>query len=106
MLVATIQFRTGRGRTGLWALTKEFTNQRHMDNFCGYMRRTKGYLVDEIYHINGFPFQEGDIYYTIEDGKIVRSVWDNISEEIYDDKKFYTWNLREAEQRLQILNKI
>lgn len=32
-----------------------------------------------------YPFQEGDDYYTIKDGHIVRSCWDDVSEEIYDD---------------------
>ena len=34
-----------------------------------------------------YPFDEGDTYYTIEDGQIVESVWDSISEEIYDEDK-------------------
>lgn len=98
MLVATIQFETGQGRTGMWAMTKEFTDQRHLDNFCGYIRRTKGYLVDEVWHVSGFPFNEGDTYFTIENGEVVESVWDDVSEELYDDRKFYTWNRKAAER--------
>ena len=30
-----------------------------------------------------YPFSEGDEYFTIEDGDIVRSCWDDISEEFY-----------------------
>ena len=30
-----------------------------------------------------YPFKEGDDYYTIEDGEIVKSCWDEISEELY-----------------------
>jgi hypothetical protein len=30
-----------------------------------------------------YPFEEGDHYWTIEDGKVVWSCWDNISEELF-----------------------
>jgi hypothetical protein len=43
-----------------------------------------------------YPFDEGDTYYTVEDGQIVESVWDSVSEEIYDEfgdkyKYFHTY---------------
>jgi hypothetical protein len=31
-----------------------------------------------------YPFDEGDEYWTIEDGQIVWSCWDSESEELYD----------------------
>lgn len=31
-----------------------------------------------------YPYKEGDIYYTIENNDVVESVWDCVSEEIYD----------------------
>lgn len=31
-----------------------------------------------------YPFREGDRYFTIEDNRIIESVWDDVSEEIYD----------------------
>jgi hypothetical protein len=38
-----------------------------------------------------YPFKEGDDYYTIEDGDIVHSCWDDISEELYTpDKKYFS----------------
>lgn len=39
-----------------------------------------------------YPFNEGDDYYTIEDGQVVWSCWDDISEELFDEnpnKKYY-----------------
>ena len=30
-----------------------------------------------------YPFKEGDTYYTIKDGEIIESCWDDISEEMY-----------------------
>jgi hypothetical protein len=40
-----------------------------------------------------YPFNEGDIYYTIDNDEIIQSYWDQISEEIYSDetKYFYTF---------------
>jgi len=32
-----------------------------------------------------YPFNEGDDYWTIEDGDVVRSCWDFVSEELYDE---------------------
>jgi hypothetical protein len=40
-----------------------------------------------------YPFNEGDDYWTIEDGEVVWSCWDDVSEELYDetpDKKYYS----------------
>ncbi len=39
-----------------------------------------------------YPFDEGDDYWTIEDGKVVWSCWDYVSEEMHDanpDKIYY-----------------
>ena len=39
-----------------------------------------------------YPFNEGDTYYTLEDGEWIESCWDDISEEMHDknpDKKYY-----------------
>lgn len=32
-----------------------------------------------------YPFEEGDTYYTIEQGEVVESCWDDVSEETHDD---------------------
>ena len=41
---------------------------------------------------NKYPFKEGDDYYTIENGEVVWSCWDFVSEDIHDDNpniKYY-----------------
>ena len=58
---------------------------------------------------NNYPYKEGDTYYTIEDNRVVKSYWDNISEEMYDDNPgqeyFDTWE--EAKEQFNLnLNKI
>jgi len=47
-----------------------------------------------------YPFEEGDDYFTIEDGKVVWSCWDDTSEELYDPKKKYYATEEEAERAL------
>lgn len=46
-----------------------------------------------------YPFDEGDTYYTIEDGQIIESTWDFVSEEIYEEglNDFYFHTRRSAE---------
>ena len=53
-----------------------------------------------------YPFDEGDTYYTIEDGEIVESTWDFVSEEMYEEnpKDFYFHTRRSAEWFLLHLN--
>jgi len=34
--------------------------------------------------VNQYPFDEGDDYWVIEDGQVVWSCWDYISEELHD----------------------
>lgn len=43
-----------------------------------------------------YPFREGESYFTIEDGDIVESVWDSISEELHRSDKQYFTSLEEA----------
>lgn len=50
--------------------------------------------------IDKYPFKEGDDYWTIEDGEVVWSCWDDISEEIYDRDKTYYKNSVEATKNL------
>lgn len=45
-----------------------------------------------------YPFEEGDIYYTIEDNAIVESVWDSVSEELHTSTTQYFASLEKAEQ--------
>tara|TARA_R100000030_G_scaffold32070_2_gene23627 strand:+ start:707 stop:1006 length:300 start_codon:yes stop_codon:yes gene_type:complete len=50
---ATIQFYTGitgRNPRGTWAMDKVFNDSKHLDNFLGYIKRTKGWNVDEVWY--------------------------------------------------------
>lgn len=49
-------------------------------------------IADAVYAVEKpiYPFEEGDRYFTIENGDIVESVWDDISEDLYDpNEKYY-----------------
>lgn len=45
-----------------------------------------------------YPFNEGDIYYTIEDGVMVESVWDDVSEDLYSPHDKYYSSIHEAKE--------
>jgi hypothetical protein len=47
-----------------------------------------------------YPFSEGDDYYTIEDGDIVHSCWDDVSEELYTPDRKYFATEEEAQKYL------
>ena len=45
---ATIKFRTDRATD--WYVTKEFADEKHLDNYINYICRTKfGYTLDEVF---------------------------------------------------------
>ena len=49
IMKATIKFRTDRATD--WYVTKEFADEKHLDNYIGYICRTKqGYLCDEVFY--------------------------------------------------------
>jgi len=48
---ASIQFYTGKGVLGVWDMSKEFKDERHMENFISLMERKKGWSLDEIWLI-------------------------------------------------------
>ena len=50
-----------------------------------------------IHHAVKYPFSEGEQYFTIENGVIVESVWDNVSEELHDSHIKYYTTLEEAQ---------
>jgi len=58
---------------------------------------------------NNYPYKEGDTYYTIEDNRVVKSYWDDISEEMYDDNPeqeyFDTWEEATEQFNLNIKEK-
>ena len=47
-----------------------------------------------------YPFEEGDDYWTIENGEIVQSCWDEQSEELHTDDKIYFSSEDEAREYL------
>jgi hypothetical protein len=53
-----------------------------------------------------YPYDEGDVYFTIENGVIYLSIWDNISEEIHDENPYqnYYSNLDEVLHLSKTLN--
>ena len=44
-----------------------------------------------------YPFEIGDDYYTVEDGKVIHSCWDDVSEEMYDPETKYFASEEEAQ---------
>jgi uncharacterized protein YpuA (DUF1002 family) len=53
-----------------------------------------------------YPFQEGDEYWTIENGEIIWSIWDSVSEELYIEnpqKKYFATD-QEALEYLKSIN--
>jgi len=47
-LKATIKFNT-QDFSPAWCVTREFNDQKHLNNFIEYIERTKGYTLDEVY---------------------------------------------------------
>jgi len=49
-----------------------------------------------------YPFEEGDDYWTIDDGEVTWSCWDQVSEELHDlnPKKIYFTTEQEAKSNL------
>jgi hypothetical protein len=57
-------------------------------------------MLDELWHKDGYPFKEGDDYWTIEDGVVVWSCWDEQSEEIFNPNKIYFTSESDANKYL------
>ena len=49
-----------------------------------------------------YPFSEGDDYYTIENGEVVWSCWDDVSEELHTPNKKYFATEEEAQKELKL----
>ena len=61
------------------------------------------YIIDnygEMRHKDGYPFKEGDEYWTIEDGAVMWSCWDDISEEMFNPYKIYFTSESDANEYL------
>ncbi len=94
---ATIVFETGTGGENHYrSYTKLFSGLRHLNNYVDVVMRERGWMLDELFINDGFPFKEGETYYTVEDSKIVRSCWDDVSEEMYDKRTHYFDTARSA----------
>lgn len=117
MYKVTLQFDThkityGTNR-GQWVLTKEFNDLKHCNNFIDYICRTKGYSLDELWYESGYPFAEGDDYWTVEQVKlngeiplrscyeVVHSCWDEESENLFDPNKIYFTTKKRAEEYME-----
>jgi len=46
-MTASIVFKTNQAKT--WLVTKQFTNDEHLNNYINYICRTKNFMCDEIY---------------------------------------------------------
>ncbi len=57
------------------------------DRDCAYNEALKQLWRE--FHIHKkaspYPFEEGDTYFTIENGEVVESCWDEVSEEMHND---------------------
>jgi hypothetical protein len=53
-----------------------------------------------------YPFSEGDDYYTIDNGKVVWSCWDDVSEELHTPDKKYFASEQEAKMYIDGEKKI
>lgn len=47
MIRATVQFYTGSPYG--WYVTKMFKDEEHIDNFIAYIKRTRGWNLDELW---------------------------------------------------------
>jgi len=49
--------------------------------------------------MNTYPFTEGDDYYTIEGKQVVKSTWDDVSEDMHDENPNTKYFATEDEAR-------
>lgn len=63
------------------------------------MQENNKLIAEFIKECKKYPFNEGDDYYTIEDGEVIWSCWDEMSEELHNDNpnKQYFKTKKEAE---------
>jgi hypothetical protein len=45
--MVTLKFKTDFGTD--WIITRQFNDERHVDNFISLLEKKKGYLLDEIF---------------------------------------------------------
>lgn len=111
MYKVTLQFDTHKitygSSRGQWVLTKEFNDLKHCNNFIDYICRTKNYSLDELWYESGYPFKEGDDYWSIEDdNKIVWSCWDDQSEDLFNPNKILFTSFEKAEKYIESIKNV
>ena len=63
--------------------------------------KEKFFLVSEdAENMVKYPFSEGDDYYTIEDGEVIFSCWDDISEQFHTSDRKYFASQQEAQKHI------
>ena len=78
----------------------EFVGSKYTEQAQSIFDVHYDYYYDKITRNQVHPFREGDIYFTIEDGRIIKSVWDEQSIEMYI-KNPYQIYFRTEEQAIQ-----
>lgn len=71
-----------------------------VDETIEYMIKVKQIREQKLERV--YPFDEGDDYWTIEDGEVVWSCWDDVSEEYHDDNpgRIYYYSVEDAKNAL------
>lgn len=64
--------------------TEEFIGSKYTEQAQSIFDVHYDYYYSKLTKNQRYPFREGDTYYTIEDGRIVKSVWDDQSIEDYN----------------------
>ena len=84
-------------------MSRTFNGMKHLDNFCDYILRTKGWHLDECYVNSGYPFDLGDTYYMVERGEVIEFRWDAASEKANDlnPNQMYFYSKRGATEYAQ-----
>jgi hypothetical protein len=61
----------------------EFYGRKYRKEVMSDANKYFDYYYGKIKECIVYPFKEGETYYTIKNGKIIESCWDDISEEMY-----------------------
>jgi hypothetical protein len=61
----------------------EFVGSKYTEQAQAIFDVHYDYYYDKIIRNQVYPFREGDIYFTLEDGRIIKSVWDDQSVEMH-----------------------
>ena len=73
-------------------------NNQEERNLYAMSEQEKQGFIPSFYGRKGMWIDEGDDYYTIEDGDIVHSCWDDVSQEFYTPDRKYFATKEEAQK--------